>query len=57
MRLIELSTAAAAIFLPANAAFAQGGVTLPEPSGLLLLALGMAGVVIGRRFSRGRGKD
>ncbi|WP_239026558.1 PEP-CTERM sorting domain-containing protein [Novosphingobium decolorationis] len=37
--------------LPAHAA---DGVSLPEPSGLLLLGLGIAGVALGRRFSRGR---
>lgn len=28
------------------------GASLPEPSGLALLAIGLAGVVIGRRLSR-----
>lgn len=40
--------------LPAHAA---DGVGLPEPSGLLLLGLGIAGVALGRRFSRRRERD
>lgn len=41
------------ITLPASAqAFA--GVQIPEPSNLALFALGLAGVAIGRRFSRAR---
>lgn len=38
-------------------AYASGSTPLPEPSGLLLLGLGVAGVVIGRRFARKRGGD
>ena len=35
-------------------AHAWAGVQIPEPSNLLLFALGLAGVAIGRRFSRAR---
>ena len=40
--------------LPAHAADA---ITLPEPSGLVLLGIGVAGVWLGRRFSRGKTGD
>ena len=39
-------------------AFASSGsVELPEPSALLLLSMGVAGVAIGRRFSSKRPRD
>ena len=38
-------------------AFARGIVSLPEPSGMFLLALGIAGVAIGRRLSSRRPRD
>jgi hypothetical protein len=37
--------------LAASPAYASGGIELPEPSGLLLLGMGVAGVLLGRRFS------
>ncbi|TYC85037.1 PEP-CTERM sorting domain-containing protein [Novosphingobium sp. BW1] len=40
--------------LPAHAA---DGMSLPEPSGLFLLGLGVAGVMLGRRFARRREQD
>lgn len=40
-----------AALLVAAPAHASGGIELPEPSGLLLLGMGIAGVVLGRRFS------
>ncbi len=43
-----------AAFLAPMPAFAAEATRLPEPSGLFLLAMGVAGVVIGRRFSRKR---
>jgi hypothetical protein len=48
-----LSAVLAAILAPVPA-FAADATRLPEPSGLLLLAMGVAGVVIGRRFSTKR---
>lgn len=36
---------------------ANGSVALPEPSALLLLSMGVAGVAIGRRFSSKRPRD
>lgn len=36
---------------------AQSGIVLPEPSGLVLLGVGLAGLVIGRQASRKRGDD
>lgn len=61
LRLRTLSRALAALFLglihaPAAHA-ASGSVPLPEPSALLLLALGVAGVAIGRQFSSKRPRD
>ncbi len=41
----------------AGPAAAGQGTPLPEPSGLFLLGLGFAGVVLGRRFSRRKGGD
>ena len=38
-------------------AFADGGTALPEGSNLTLFALGIAGVLIGRRASMGRKRD
>ncbi len=38
-------------------AVAGQGIPLPEPSGLLLLGLGFAGVALGRRFSRRKDED
>ncbi|HCT26108.1 MAG TPA: PEP-CTERM sorting domain-containing protein [Stenotrophomonas sp.] len=40
--------------LPAHAADA---ITLPEPSGMVLFGIGVAGVWLGRRFSRGKTGD
>jgi hypothetical protein len=41
----------------ASPALAQGGAIVPEPSDLTLFALGIAGVIIGRRASIKRRKD
>ncbi|MGO4165798.1 PEP-CTERM sorting domain-containing protein [Novosphingobium sp. YAF33] len=41
----------AAMVLVPLPAFAADATRLPEPSGLFLLALGVTGVAIGRRFS------
>lgn len=39
--------------LIATPAFAQsGGSAIPDPSGITLFGLGLAGVWVGRRFSR-----
>lgn len=43
--------------LVAAPAHASGGVQLPEPSGLFLLSLGVAGVIVGRRLSSKKDKD
>lgn len=48
----------AALF--ANPAYAAGSIPLPEPSSMFLLALGIAGVAIGRKLSSKKdeeGKD
>ncbi|KHK90063.1 PEP-CTERM sorting domain-containing protein [Novosphingobium malaysiense] len=45
---------ALAVAVPAHASV---GTPLPEPSGLLLLSLGVAGVVVGRHMSSKRGRD
>jgi len=39
------------------AALAADATVLPEPSGLVLFGIGVAGVWIGRRFSRGKSED
>ena len=41
----------------AGAAHAGGRVTLPDPNALTLLALGVAGLLIGRRAARRRDGD
>lgn len=41
----------------ASPAMAAGGAALPEGSNLTLFALGIAGVLIGRRASMGRKRD
>ena len=43
--------------LLASPALADGGAALPEGSNLTLFALGIAGVLIGRRASMGRKRD
>ena len=42
------------VFAGAAPAHAWAGVQIPEPSNMALFALGLAGVAIGRRFSRAR---
>ena len=39
-------------FLSASPALAQAGSTIPEPSDMALLGLGLAGLVIGRYAAR-----
>jgi hypothetical protein len=53
--IITAAALAASFVTPALAA--GGSVELPEPSALLLLSLGVAGVAIGRRFSSKRPRD
>ena len=51
-------TIAAAAFTSAAPAAANAATQVPEASGLTLLAIGVAGVLIGRRLSmRGTDKD
>lgn len=52
-----LTAAALTVALCPPAFAAEGSVALPEPSALLLLGLGVAGVAIGRRFSSKRPRD
>lgn len=41
------------ILIPAGAALAQGTSTaIPEPSDITLFAIGLAGLIIGRRVAR-----
>jgi hypothetical protein len=41
------------ILMPAGAALAQGSSTaIPEPSDITLFAIGLAGLIIGRRVAR-----
>ncbi|WP_395391649.1 PEP-CTERM sorting domain-containing protein [Novosphingobium sp. BL-8A] len=53
---IALVPAPAIALVPAPA-FAADAAVLPEPSGLMLFGIGVAGVWLGRRFSRGKSKD
>lgn len=53
--IIAAASLTAALATPALAA--GGSVALPEPSAMLLLSLGVAGVAIGRRFSSKRPRD
>ena len=46
----------AALFMPA-AAHAADSTSLPEPSSLALLGIGVAGVILGRRLSSKRPRD
>ena len=39
-------------FCTATAAWASGGMAIPEPTDLTLLALGIAGLIIGRRGAK-----
>ena len=50
---INLAIASAAL-LAASPAWASGGIPIPEPTDLTLLALGLAGVIIGRRGAKRR---
>ncbi|WP_292637113.1 PEP-CTERM sorting domain-containing protein [Novosphingobium aerophilum] len=43
-----------AVFLAPVPAFAADATSLPEPSGLFLLAMGVIGVAVGRRLSSKR---
>ena len=47
---------AAAILAQAAPAHAAGSFALPDPSGVTLFTLGLAGLVIGRKFA-GKRKD
>ncbi len=41
-------------FAAAPALAQSGGTSIPDPSGIALFGLGLAGVIIGRHFSRRR---
>ncbi len=41
----------------ASPAWASGGIAIPEPTDLTLLALGLAGLIIGRRGAKRPPKD
>ena len=43
---------AAITLLAASPAWASGGMEIPEPTDITLLALGLAGVIIGRRGAK-----
>ncbi len=53
--LLILSFALVLFAAPASAA--DGSAQIPEASGLTLFALGLAGVILGRRFSMRKGDD
>jgi hypothetical protein len=59
-RSVKLLSSLPALALPllaATPAHAAGGIPLPEPSSLLLLAMGVVGVAVGRRLSSKRRED
>ena len=47
-------TAAFAIFVASPALAQTGGSSIPDPSGIALFGMGLAGVIVGRHFSRRR---
>jgi len=49
MEKLALAAVAALLAFWAGPAFAQGGTEVSEPSTALLLALGLLGIIIGRR--------
>lgn len=50
-------TIAAALLLSAAPALAADAVDIDAPGDILLFALGVSGLLIGRRISRGRKRD
>ena len=53
-----ISVAAIALLLgAASPALASGGFPIPEPTDITLLALGLAGLIIGRRGAKRPPKD
>lgn len=58
IRLVHICSGwVAALVLLARPAMAQAGTPLPEPSSTVLLALGIAGLLVGRRFARKGSED
>jgi len=57
VKFIRSLTVTIPALLVANPAWASVGTPLPEPSGALLMALGAAGVLIGRKLSTKPPKD
>lgn len=55
IRFIPMLFATILIASPAHAS--GGGIVLPEPSSLFLLGMGVAGVALGRRFSKKKADD
>ena len=50
-------TAMFGVLCLASPAWASGGMAIPEPTDLTLLALGLAGLIIGRRGAKRPPKD
>ncbi|AXB77554.1 PEP-CTERM sorting domain-containing protein [Novosphingobium sp. P6W] len=55
MKIFRYLPALVPFFALSSPAYAAGGIPLPEPSSMFLLAMGVAGVAIGRKLSSKRG--
>lgn len=57
MKILNTLPALVPALVASAPAHAAGGIPLPEPSSMFLLAMGVVGVAVGRKFSSKRGED